>query len=127
MERNYLMEHARMVLGVCQLLDRFHAGGFVHGDLTLHNVMWDETDHPILIDLAASSNLDDLPRSKRQPAIDDDFSELYRDLVLTQFHVGILSHFHARKSVQMIDDLFSADILPTLNKLKSRDYLDEIP
>jgi len=89
--------------------------------------MWADTDKPVLIDLAASDRLADLPVSKRQAAINDDFSELYRDLVLAQFHIGPLNNAHGQKSIQMIEDLFPPEILPILSKLTDKDWSDELP
>jgi hypothetical protein len=124
---DYCSGHARIVLGVCDLVGQIHAGGIAHGDLTLHNAMWADTDKPVLIDLAASARLADLPVSKRQATINDDFSELYRDLVLTQFHIGPLNNAHAQKSIQLTEDLFPHEILPILSRLTDKDWSDEMP
>jgi serine/threonine protein kinase len=126
-KRSELREHARLVLGTCDLLDQLHTSNIAHGDLTLHNAMWEETDKPVLIDLAASARLKGLSNSERKAKIDDDFSELYRDLVLAQFHVGALPEAHAQKSIQMIEELFPPEILPILSKLKNNDWSDEMP
>jgi len=126
-KERYSCEHARIVLGVCDLVGQIHAGGIAYGDLTLHNALWADTDKPVLIDLAASARLADSPVSKRQAAINDDFSELYRNLGLAQFHIGPLNNAHAQKSIQLIEDLFPHEILPILSRLTDKDWSDEMP
>ena len=119
-------EHAERVLGLCDLLDKLHASGIAHGDLTLHNAMWHETGKPVLIDLAGSEKLAEMPHEQRIRSRDDDFSEPYRDLILAQYYIGPLPHPHARKSLQRIEELFSERCLAKLNKLKAPDWTDEI-
>jgi hypothetical protein len=128
LEKNDILAHMRELFwGVCDLVGQIHAGGIAHGDLTLHNALWADTDKPVLIDLAASARLADLPVSKRQAAINDDFSELYRNLVLAQFHIGPLNNAHAQNSIQLIEDLFPHEILPILSRLTDKDWSDEMP
>jgi hypothetical protein len=116
-----LTKHTQGVLAVCGLLEQFHARGIAHGDLTFHNAMLylDGTCiQPILIDLASSVRLGKLSEQDQQHAIADDFSELYRDLVLAQVYLGPLRNAHAQKATQQMDELFPLDILPKLAKLK---------
>jgi tRNA A-37 threonylcarbamoyl transferase component Bud32 len=52
-----LGQYADGLLGVCCLLDRLHAAGYAHDDLTLFNAMLFFAEggvRPILIDLASS-------------------------------------------------------------------------
>lgn len=126
LDHSIFREHAERVIRFCELLDKLHASGSTHGDLTLHNAMWDESGKAVLIDLAGSETLSEMSREQRIAAINDDFSELYRDLILAQYHVGRLEHPHAKRSIQQIEDLFPEEFLAKLNKLKTFDWKDDI-
>lgn len=105
------------MLRICELLDQLHSEGFSHGDLTLHNAMvtWEKgIASPVLIDLAGSADISSLPEAQRLMQINDDFAELYRELVLSQFFLGPLPHVHARKSLRRIDELFPDHVLTRL-------------
>jgi hypothetical protein len=120
--------YAKIVIGVCQVLDELHAKGYVHGDMTLHNAMCTHGPQqlqPMLIDLASSLALKDMPPAERDGAIADDFSELYRDLVLIQYHVGEINSPHAHKSIENMGELFPDDILCMLKRLQDSDNNNE--
>lgn len=121
-----IRNHAERVLQLCELLEKLHASGRVHGDLTLHNAILDESGHAILIDLAGSEELEEMSDEQQRAAIDDDFAEPYRDLILAQYYIGPSRHAHAQKSILRIEGLFSERFLPKLRKLRTTDWSNEI-
>jgi hypothetical protein len=117
-----LAQHADGVLDVCELLDELHALGWLHEDLTTHNAMLylaGKRFRPILIDLAGSVPLSEVPQDEQASRCHADYSELYRELVLAQLFIGPLKNAHAQKSIQAIDELFTPNIVLKLARLKS--------
>jgi serine/threonine protein kinase len=119
-----LREHAASLIRGCELVKNLHEKGFIHGDLHLDNLMRGEDEKMMLIDLAASSPIQDLSLPEVSHARADDLSELYRDLVLTQFHIGRIEEAPAQKSVELIDDLFPPEIVSKLSRLRRSDVPD---
>ena len=113
-----LLDHAGALVRGCKLASHLHDHGFIHGDLHLDNIMRGEDERMMLIDLAASRQIRDLSAAEAASVQADDFSELYRDLVLTQFHIGRIEDGPARKSIESIDELFPPEIASKLNKLR---------
>lgn len=119
-----LHEHAASLIRGCELVKNLHEKGFIHGDLHLDNIMRGENDTMMLIDLAASSRIEDLSPAEADNAKADDFSELFRDLVLAQFHVGRIEEEPAQRSIELIDDLFPPEIASKVNRLRRSDVPD---
>jgi len=117
-----LARHARNVISVCGLLTELHKLGWLHEDMTTHNAMVylkGNQFQPVLIDLAGSVPLSDVPPGERDAKIRADFSELFRELVLTQFFIGALNNPYARQSIRGIDELFRPEDVLKLARLKS--------
>ena len=117
-----LARHARSVISVCGLLTELHNLGWLHEDLTTQNAMVylkGNQFQPVLIDLAGSVPLSDVPPGERDGKIRADFSELFRELVLTQFFIGALNNPYARQSIRGVDELFQPEDVLKLARLKS--------
>jgi hypothetical protein len=76
--------------------------------------------------LGGSENLEEMSEEQQRAAIDDDFAEPYRDLILAQYYIGPWPNANAQKSILRIEELFSEKFLPKLKKLRTTDWKDEI-
>jgi predicted unusual protein kinase regulating ubiquinone biosynthesis (AarF/ABC1/UbiB family) len=92
----------------CKAISDLHGNGFIHGDPHLDNIMRGEDENITIIDFAASTPIKDLRPPEVAASQADDLSELYRDLVLAQFHIGRIDESPPRKSIEQIDDFVSA-------------------
>jgi serine/threonine protein kinase len=113
-----LRDHADAVIRGCILVGNLHEKGIVHGDLHLDNIMRDEDEKIVLIDLAASQSIQNLSPIEAACAKADDLSELYRELVLVQFHLGRISERPAQTSIEQIDELFPPEIASRMGWLR---------
>lgn len=67
---------------------------------------------------SASQPIQNLSPIEASCAKADDLSELYRDLVLAQFHLGRISEGPAQKSIEQIDELFPPEIASRMGWLR---------
>lgn len=88
-----LRNHRARIEMTYDSVQSMHRAEFIHGDAHLHNFMVLQTDHEvpaavIPIDLAASKPFADIDPEELHEALEDDLSEIFREALIMQLHVG---------------------------------------